>query len=328
MPDPALPRLTRRARRGSSGRGEVSGDFGVHSHQHDARSRNERRTLAAMLLIAGFMLVEIAGGLISGSLALLADAGHMATDAAALALTWTAFRLSRRPHDAAKSFGYYRFEVLAAFINGLALLALVVWIVFEAVERMLAPPEILAGPMLGVALVGLIVNLVAFGLLHGADRENLNIRAALWHVIGDLLGSVAAIAAAIVILLTGWTPIDPLLSLLVAGLLVRAGIMLTRRTTHILMEGAPGHIDAEALAEALEAEIPEITGVHHLHIWLLTAERPLLTMHIEVCAPEDAGPALAGAKRYLAATWGITHTTIQVEPGACADAAGEVRDEA
>lgn len=295
----------------------------VHDRR-ETRSRNERRTLAAMLLIAGFMAVEIAGGLISGSLALLADAGHMATDAAALALAWSAFRLSRRPHDAAKSFGYDRFEVLAAFLNGLALIALVAWIVFEAVARMLEPTEILAGPMLAVATVGLIVNLVAFRLLHGADRENLNIKAALWHVIGDILGSLAAILAAGVILLTGWTPIDPLLSLAVAGLLVRAGLRLTRRTAHILMEGAPAHIDADELIRALEEAVPEIVGVHHLHIWLLTAERPLLTMHIEVRTPGDAGPALAGAKRFLADRYGIAHTTIQVEPGACTDAAPPV----
>lgn len=292
----------------------------MHDHRHDARSRDERRTLAAMLLIAGFMAVEIAGGLISGSLALLADAGHMATDAAALALAWSAFRLSRRPRDAEKSFGYHRFEVLAAFINGLALLALVIWIVFEAVERMLAPPQVLAGPMLGVALAGLVVNLVAFRLLHGANRENLNIRAALWHVAGDILGSLAAILAAIVILATGWTPIDPLLSLVVAGLLVRASVMLIRRTAHILMEGAPSHIDADELAAGLARDVPEIVGVHHLHIWLLTAERPLATLHIEVRAPEDAAAALAGAKRFLAAGYGIDHCTIQVEPGGCVDA--------
>lgn len=274
-----------------------------------------------MLLIAGFMAVEIAGGLISGSLALLADAGHMATDAAALALAWSAFRLSRRPRDAAKSFGYHRFEVLAAFINGLALLVLVVWIAFEAVERMLTPPQVLAGPMLGVALAGLVVNLVAFRLLHGADRENLNIQGALWHVVGDILGSLAAILAAVVILATGWTPIDPLLSLAVAGLLVRASVMLIRRTAHILMEGTPPRIDADELAAALARAVPEVVGVHHLHIWLLTAERPLATLHIEVCASEDAAAALAGAKRFLADRYGIDHSTIQVEPGGCTDAA-------
>jgi len=273
-----------------------------------------------MLLVAGFMVVEVVGGLLSGSLALLADAAHMLTDTASLALAWTAFRISRRPSDPEKTFGYYRFEVIAAFINGLALLGLVVWIVWEAVQRFFTPTEVLGGPMLAVALAGLAVNLIAFRLLHGADQTNLNIKAALWHVIGDILGSLAALVAAGVILATGWTPIDPLLTLLVAGLLVRAGLRLTRRAAHILMEGAPTHIDSQALASDLHEAVPEITGVHNLHIWLLTAERPLLTVHIEVTSTAYAESAVAGAKAFLAERYGILHSTIQVEPsGQCLD---------
>jgi len=290
-----------------------------HSHGHDRAAVNQRRTLLALVLIAGFMLVEVAGGLIAGSLALLADAAHMLTDAASLALAWAAFRISRRPHDRKRSFGYYRFEVIAAFINGLALLALVVWIVWEAIARLADPVPVMGLPMLAVAVVGLIVNLVAFRLLHGADRNNLNIRAAIWHVIGDILGSVAAIIAAGVILLTGWTPIDPILSLLVALLLVRAGIRLTRHAAHILMEGAPPHIDAETLRQELVQEVPEITGVHHLHIWLLTAERPLLTMHIEVAEMRNGPAALAAAQALLRDRYGIDHSTIQIEPAHCPD---------
>ncbi len=298
--------------------------MGGHSHSggHAHHSRlNERRTFWAMLLIGGFMGVEAVGGYLTGSLALLADAAHMLTDAAALALAWTAFRISRRPHDLAKTFGYYRFEVIAAFVNGLALLALVVWIVWEAIARILAPPGILGLPMLAIAGGGLVVNLVAFRLLHGADHENLNIKAALWHVIGDILGSIAAMLAALVILFTGWTPIDPILSLLVAALLVRAGWMLTRRTAHILMEGAPAHIDIKALARELRESVPEVAGVHHVHIWLLTAERPLLTAHVEVAEAVHATVALAATKAFLAERYGITHSTIQVEPAGCLDAA-------
>jgi len=280
---------------------------------------NERRTFTAMLLIAAFMGVEVAGGLLSGSLALLADAAHMLTDTASLALAWSAFRISRRPRDPEKTFGYYRFEVIAAFINGLALLGLVVWIVWEAIERLLEPTEILGLPMLLVAVAGLIVNLIAFRLLHGADRDNLNIKAALWHIIGDILGSLAAILAAGVVLLTGWTPIDPLLSLLVAALLVRAGLKLTQRAAHILMEGAPGHIDADRLAAELQDAVPEITGVHDLHIWLLTAERPLLTVHIAVEHSAHGEQAMVAAKAFLAEQYGIVHSTIQVESGRCLD---------
>ena len=293
-----------------------------HCHgigRHGEYGANERRTFSAMLLIALFMGVEVAGGILSGSLALLADAAHMLTDTASLALAWSAFRISRRPRDPAKTYGYYRFEVIAAFINGLALLGLVVWIVWEAIERLLSPPEILGVPMLVVATAGLIVNLVAFRLLHGADRDNLNIKAALWHVIGDILGSVAAILAAGVVLLTGWTPIDPLLSLLVAALLVRAGLKLTRRAAHILMEGAPGHIDADRLAADLQRRVPEIVGVHDLHIWLLTAERPLLTVHITVEHAAHGERAMVAAKAFLAEQYGIVHSTIQVEPGPCLD---------
>ncbi|WP_281301451.1 MULTISPECIES: cation diffusion facilitator family transporter [unclassified Iodidimonas] len=291
----------------------------LHSHGGGHDHQNERRTFFAMLLIGGFMLIEVAGGLISGSLALLADAGHMLTDAAALALAFSAFRISRRPHDRGKSFGYYRFEVIAAFINGLALFALVIWIVIEALKRIASPPEVMAGPMLAVAIVGLLVNLVAFRLIHGADRNNLNIRAALWHVIGDILGSIAAIIAAIVILYTGWTPIDPLLSLLVAGLLIRAGWSITRRTLHILMEGAPDHIDPETLARELSHEIVQICDVHHLHVWLLTAERPLLTMHITIRPEDRADDVLLRVKDFLAKRYNITHSTIQIESDGCAD---------
>ncbi len=294
-----------------------------HPHQHHSAqvdTRNERRTFWAMILIASFVGVEVAGGLISGSLALLADAGHMVTDAAALALAWSAFRLSQRPHSRAKTYGYYRFEVIAAFLNGLALLGLVIWIVWEALSRFYTPVPVMGLPMLGVAVVGLIINLVAFRLLHGADRDNLNISAALWHVVGDILGSVAAIIAALVIMATGWTPIDPLLSLFVALLLVRAGWSLTRRTLHILMEGAPEHIDLGDLRQRLRTAIPQVTDVHHLHVWLLTAERPMLTVHIEISNMSDSADVLTRAKALLAEDYGITHSTIQIEFDGCADA--------
>ncbi len=294
-----------------------------HSHPHhhtpQVDTRNERRTFLAMILIAGFVGVEVAGGLISGSLALLADAGHMVTDALALALAWSAFRLSRRPRSQAKTYGYYRFEVIAAFLNGLALLGLVIWIIWEALSRLHTPIPVMGAPMLAVAVVGLLINLIAFRLLHGADRDNLNISAALWHVIGDILGSVAAIIASIVILITGWTPIDPILSLFVALLLVRAGWSLTKRTLHILMEGAPEHIDILDLTGRLKAAIPQVTDVHHLHVWLLTAERPMLTVHIEVAHMDDSDTVLRLAKALLADQYGIRHSTIQIEQGGCAD---------
>ena len=200
---------------------------GAHPQSRDP-ARNERRVLAALCLTGVFMLVEAAGGLLSGSLALLADAGHMLTDTAALALAWVAFRTSRRPADPRRSYGYHRLQVIAAFVNGAALAAIVAWIAFEAIGRLLEPRPIDGPLMLAVAAVGLLVNISAFLILHGADRDNLNVRGAILHVVGDLLGSVATLAAAGVILATGWTPIDPMLSLLVAVLILRSAWALVR----------------------------------------------------------------------------------------------------
>ena len=192
-----------------------------HTHSHaDPSGGNEKRILWAMALTGSFMFAEVIGGILSGSLALIADAGHMLTDFAALALSWAAFRASRRPNDTKRTYGYHRFQVLAAFVNGLTMVLIVGWILFEAVRRLMEPVEILAGPMLVIAALGLVVNIIAFAILHSGAKENLNMQGAALHVLGDLLGSVGAIAAAGIILWTGWTPIDPLLSVLVALLIL------------------------------------------------------------------------------------------------------------
>ncbi len=197
-----------------------------HGHAHlpstDSADARKRVAIAALLTFA-FMVVEVVGGVISGSLALLADAAHMLTDAGSLALAWFGFRLAARPADSKRSFGFARFKVLAAFVNGLALVLLAVWIIWEAIHRQKD------------AIGGLIVNIIAFWILHGGDREDLNMRGALWHVAGDLLGSVAAILAAILILTTGWTPVDPILSVVVALIIAVGGVRLTRETAHILI---------------------------------------------------------------------------------------------
>jgi len=188
-----------------------------HSHAHKANEKNLRRVMVALVLTGAFMIVEVVGGIISGSLALLADAGHMLTDTMALALAAMAFHVSKRPPDGNLTFGYQRFQILAAFVNGLSLLAVVGWILFEAIRRFLSPNEILGETMLVVAAAGLVVNLISFAVLHSGDQDNLNIRGAALHVAGDLLGSVAAIVAALVIIYTGWTLIDPILSVAVAA---------------------------------------------------------------------------------------------------------------
>ena len=220
---------------------------GSHSHNHGhaghshgaAHANNERRMGLAAALTGAFMFAEVAGGIAAGSLALIADAGHMLTDFASLSLAWFGFRLSRRPADWRRTYGFDRFQVLVAFANGLALFAIAAWIVYEAIERLMTTPQVSGGIMVVVATLGLFVNIAAFWLLQGADRDNLNIRGAAVHVLGDLLGSVAALAAGAVILLTGWTPIDPLLSILVALIIVRSGWQVTADAAHILLEGAP-----------------------------------------------------------------------------------------
>ena len=281
--------------------------------------RNQRRMLWAMLLTATFTVVEIVGGLLSGSLALLADAGHMLTDTAALGIAWAAARLSQRPPDALRSYGYQRLQVIAALLNSIGFIAIVIWILVEAFQRLHQPVEVLGGPMLAVAMVGLAVNLIALALLHGGHHHDLNLKAAMLHVIGDLLGSVAAIAAAAVILLTGWMPIDPLLSVLVALLILRAAVSVVRQSLHILLEGTPPEFEREALEQALIEVVPGVTGIHHIHVWSLSPEKPLLTMHVDVADMSDYKRTLLAIKRVLSDDFGIHHATVQIETGRCVD---------
>ena len=292
-----------------------------HAQGRDASADNERRVLWTLVLTAGFMVAEVAGGIAAGSLALLADAGHMLTDTASLALALAAFRVGRRPHDAKRSYGYHRFQVLAAFVNGVALIAVVGWIAIEAIRRLLAPVAVEGGLMLVIAGLGLLVNIGAFALLHGGDRENLNMRGAALHVLGDLLGSVATIVAGGVIYTAGWTPIDPLLSLLVGLLILRSAWLLVRRSAHILLEGTPDWLDVDDLKAELVAAIPAVEDVHHVHAWMLTTERPLLTMHARIDSRADRDQVLLAIRHVLEHSHGIGHATIQIEPGDCADEA-------
>jgi cobalt-zinc-cadmium efflux system protein len=266
------------------------------------------------------MIVELIGGILSGSLALLADAGHMFTDTMALSLAAIAFRLSSRPADARRSFGYHRFQIIAAFVNGLSLLVIVGWILIEAVQRVINPPEVIGRTMLIIAIGGFVINIVSFLVLHGGDQENLNIRGAVLHVFGDLLGSAAAIVAAIVILQTGWMPIDPLLSVLVAALLLRSGWHLISRSVHILLEGVPDWLDLQDLHEKIVSAVPEIIDVHHVHAWGLTPQHPMLTMHIVLkSAPQDPTEIVRRVKDTLRTDFQVTHSTIEMEMGDCAD---------
>ena len=289
-------------------------------HSHDQDAGNIKRVQIALALTGTFMIVEVIGGILSGSLALLADAGHMLTDSMALALAIFAFRVSARPADGRRSYGYQRVQIIEAFVNGLSLLAIVGWILFEAVMRLIDPPDVVGRTMLMVATAGLVVNICSFIVLHGGDQENLNIRGAALHVLGDLLGSVAAIVAAIVILQTGWMPIDPILSVVVAMLILRSAWQLVKRSAHILLEGAPEWLDVDDMQEKIIAAVPEVSEIHHVHVWGLTAQHLMLTMHVVLPETVDEPtPVVRRVKSVLKSEFAIDHSTIEAEYGDCAD---------
>ena len=287
-------------------------DHAGHSHAPVVGAGNERVVLIGFVLTAGFMVAEIVAGFFSGSLALIADAGHMLTDAAALLLALMAFRIGRRASDGQRTFGYMRLEVVAGFVNALLLFALTAWIVYEAIQRFMTPHEVLAGPMFVVAVLGLFVNIAVFLVLSQGDKEHVNIKGALVHVLGDLLGSVAAIAAAVVIWLTGWMPIDPILSVLVSLLILRSAWALFRTSLHILMEGTPGNVVIADLSKALMAKVPGLAAVRHVHVWSITSGKPVATLEIVLAPGADAAAVTQQAKAALLSDYGIVHATIEI----------------
>jgi cobalt-zinc-cadmium efflux system protein len=300
-------------------RGVAHGHGHGHTHGHGHDHASARAVGLAALLTGGFMVVELVGGLVAGSLALIADAGHMLTDFAALVLAWLAFRFARRPADARRTYGFDRLSVLAAFVNGAALFVVAAWIVAEAARRLAAPHPVAGGLMLAVAGAGLLVNIAAFWVLSRGDRGNLNLRGALLHVLGDLLGSVAAMAAAVVILATGWTPIDPLLSVLVACLILRSAWSVVRDSAHILLEGTPAGFDAAAIAEDLRRTVPGVAEVRHLHAWSITEARPMVTLEAVAARGGDPEETRRRIKARLAEAFGFDHATVEILTEAPAD---------
>ncbi len=293
----------------------------THGHAHAAvgHGGNARRIFWALLLIGGFMIVEVIGGVISGSLALLADAAHMLIDTVALMVAWIAIGLSRRPADKTRTYGYHRFPVLAAFANGISLFFLVGWIFVEAAGRLAEPTPVLAGPMLAVAVIGLAVNVAAFAVLHRADRSDLNIRGALLHVLGDMLGSAAAVGAALVIMTTGWMPIDPMLSILVGILVLRSAWFLVRDAAHALLEGVPSQLDVREIGSDLISNVAIVEDVHHVHAWSLSQDRSLLTLHARIAEDTNPDSAVAAIRNRLATRFDVDHVTVQIELEGCAD---------
>lgn len=285
-------------------------DAGLHGH---AQGTDSRRILTlAILLTGGFAAAEALGGWIAGSLALLSDAGHMVTDSLALTLAAVAAWLARRPPSRRHSYGIGRIETLAAFVNALLMIAIVVVVISFAIGRLLDPQPVRGGIVTWIALVGLLINLAAAWLLMGG-RRNINVRAALVHVLGDLLGSVAALISGVVILHTGWTPIDPLLSLFIAALILVSALRVLREALHALLDGVPAGLDLEQVAQALAA-VEGVVSLHDLHIWLIGTERAALSAHVVIRRMDDWPPVLSAVRQLLGERYGIEHVTLQPEP--------------
>jgi cobalt-zinc-cadmium efflux system protein len=269
------------------------------------------RLTTVLVLTAAFMVVEAVGGLLSGSLALLADAGHMLTDVAALGIAVLSQRVAQRPADDRRTYGFLRLEILAAFVNGAVLFALSVWIVVEAVHRLDSPQPIKGGLFAAVAAVGLVVNVVALRLLHGDAHHDLNTRGAYLHILGDLLGSVGALVAAGLVITTGWTLADPIVSIALSLLILVSAWRLLRESVDVLLEAVPAHIRMEEVEGRLRA-VPGICDVHDLHVWTVTSGVIAMSGHVVVPELADHPRVLAASHAAMGAL-GIGHATIQVE---------------
>ena len=292
-----------------------------HGHSHGVgtgqghapdRAANKTALKVTVGMTATFTVVEVIGGLVTGSLALLADAGHMLSDSLSLGLALFAIWLAERPPTPRKSFGYQRAEILAALANGLTLVAISGWIFYEAYGRIQDPPEILGGPMLVVAVLGLAVNGIAFYILSRSQGESLNVTAALRHVLADLAGSVGVIVASVVILTTGWREADPLIGALIGALVLTSSWSIIRDSVRILLEQAPAGLDPEEIGEAM-ATAPGVVEVHDLHVWTVTSGFPALAAHVLVGPDEDCHQRRRELDELIADRFEISHTTLQVD---------------
>lgn len=283
-----------------------------HSHHETAASVGSHRLLLVLVLVLGFGVVELVASLVTGSLALLADAGHMATDAGGIALALVAIWIARRPATPERTFGYGRVEIFAAVINAVILLLLAAVVVTEALGRLDEPPVVLGAPMLAVAAVGLVVNLIGIRLLHAGAQRSLNLRGAYLEVVADLLGSVATIVAAVVILATSWTPIDTIASIVIAAPIVPRTWTLLREAIDILLQATPRGIDlAEVRSHLLGAD--GVVDIHDLHAWTLTSGRHVVSAHVVIEASADPAAVLDELCSCLSDDFDFEHSTIQLE---------------
>jgi cobalt-zinc-cadmium efflux system protein len=282
---------------------------GGHHHHH---TTNKKALFWSFLLISSFMVIEVVGGILTNSLALLSDAGHMLSDAVALGLSFFALKLGERAVTKNKTYGFKRFEIIAAALNGITLILIALYIFYEAFHRFLNPPAVQSTGMLVIATIGLLVNIIAAMILMKGDKDNLNVRSALLHVIGDMLGSFGAIAAALLIMFFGWGWADSLASVIVAALVLVSGYRVTLDSFHVLMEGAPAQLDLEKMKAAL-LKIPAVCDLHDLHVWTITSGYPVLSCHIAISEDGNHDDILKKAQKLLHDDFGIEHSTIQVE---------------
>ncbi|PZQ99660.1 MAG: cation transporter [Cereibacter sphaeroides] len=289
-----------------------------------AAARHKKRIALALGLTLSFMTVEVIGGLWTGSLALLADAAHMMTDAGGLALALVAIRFAERPATPQKTYGYVRAEVLSALTNAVVLLLVTVYILYEAYQRFLEPPEILGWPMLLVACVGLGVNLISMRLLSAGSQESINVKGAYFEVLSDMLGSLGVILAAVIVVLTGWTLVDPLIGAAIGLFIIPRTWILLRQAINILMEGTPPEVDM-SLMEARLKSIPGVTAVHDLHVWTITSGLDAMSGHLIVADMAQAKAVLAAASAAMRDDFKLSHVTIQIEDAAHRAAEGEQR---
>lgn len=297
---------------------------GTHGHAHAPADASTKRLVWTLVLVLAYTAAEIVGGLVSGSLALLADAGHMLSDAAAIALTLFAMRFARRAPTSTRTFGYFRAEILAALVNGSTLVGIALVIAVEAIQRLREPVPVEGPLMLAVAAGGLLINIAGLYLLRDGQHGNLNVRGAWLHVLTDALGSAQAIGAAALIWMFGWTWIDPVASLLIAVLVVYSSWSLLRQSVSVLMEGTPAHIDPEAVRRALRS-VAGVEDVHDFHMWSITSGFTALSAHLVVPVTADAADVLRRSQTSLAQQFGIRHSTLQLDFGdACHEAHHDV----
>ena len=295
--------------------------FHGHGHVHASARRQDRQRLAATLaLSAVYLVAEVVGGVLTGSLALLADAGHMLADVGALALALFAFWLAERPAGAARTFGWRRFEILAALANGVTLALVAVGVLVEAAQRLHTPHAVNGLAVFGVASGGLLVNVVGLLLLRHGRERSLNLRGAWLHLVGDALGSVAAMAAGLAIWAFGWSAADPLASAAIALLVLRSAWALLRETVDVLLEAAPSHLDVDELRGALVAETG-VASVHDLHVWTITSGMVSLSCHVHCASGADGHALLMRLQELLRSRFGIYHATLQIEPAGFEEAA-------